>query len=989
MTYYHNKKRYCDLLLINALFLMSFIRSTSSSDDAAILLRVKNSQLQGKLDDWLESTQDSPCNWTGISCDRRSRQVVAIDLSGFNISGAFPADFCLISTLQNLDLSDNNLGGRISSDSVSLCSRLVSLNLSSNNFVGNLPEFPVEFFNLRTLDLSYNNFSGEIPASFVNLRRLEFLSLGSNLLNGPVPEFLSDLTELTQLVLSVNPFLPSPVPEKIGHLTKLENMMLSFSNLVGEIPDSIGDLVSIKNLDLSQNNLVGRIPESIGRLENVEQIELFHNKLSGELPDTFSDLTSLLRFDASENNLTGRLPETLAALPLESLHLNDNLLEGEIPEILSSNSVLYSLKLFNNKLAGALPESLGKNSDLEQFDVSNNSLQGPLPQNLCNRKNLQSLIIFGNKFSGEIPNSYGECITLTYVRMQENELTGAVPDGLWSFAGLQHLELTNNKLEGSIPPSISSAKGLEQLLISDNKFSGEFPAEICDLEELKKFDSSDNHFSGELPSCMNQLTKLQELHMQGNRFTGEIPKGVAAWRELTQLDLSGNQFSGIIPANLGSLQVLTFLNLSNNLLSGQIPAELTNLKLNEFNVSNNRLIGEVPLGFNTKFFLSSLTGNADLCSIDLKPLPPCSRSTKPAASSLVFVVVLSTLAFTLVVSLLYLFNKTKKIINFGTSTKSKQSWKITSFARTGFNQEDVLASLTDENLIGSGGSGRVYRVGLKGGQAVAAKRLRETRGSSSAESNEVFCSEIETLGRIKHVNIIRLLFSCINEEYKVLVYDYMENGSLGDALYGDRKGGVLLDWPERFDIAIGAARGLAYLHHDCVPAIVHRDFKSNNILLDEELRPKVADFGLAKILKHDDLENQVMSRVAGSYGYIAPEYGYTMKVTEKSDVYSFGIVLLELITGRRPNDSLFGENKNIVEWVKEIALSSEGGGDSGDGDMACLDELLDVRMNKYTIEYGEVEKVLNVALLCTAELPMSRPSMNRVLELLRGRLPTY
>ncbi|EYU44538.1 hypothetical protein MIMGU_mgv1a002096mg [Erythranthe guttata] len=715
-------------------------------------------------------------------------------------------------------------------------------------------------------------------------------------------------------------------------------MMLSFSNLVGEIPDSIGDLVSIKNLDLSQNNLVGRIPESIGRLKNVEQIELFHNKLSGELPDTFSDLTSLLRFDASENNLTGKIPETLAALPLESLHLNDNLLEGEIPEILSSNSVLYSLKLFNNKLTGALPESLGKNSDLELFDVSNNSLEGRLPRNLCHRKNLQSLIIFGNKFSGEIPNSYGECITLTYVRMQENELTGAVPNGIWSFAGLQHLELTSNKLEGSIPPSISSAKGLEQLLISHNKFSGEFPAEICDLEELKKIDLSDNHISGELPSCMNRLTKLQELHMQRNRFTGEIPKGVAAWRELTQLDLSGNQFSGVIPADLGSLP----------------------------------------------FFLSSLMGNADLCSVDLKPLPPCSRSTNPA-SSLVLVVVLSTLAFTLVVSLLYLFIKTKKIINFGTS-KSKQSWKITSFARIEFNQEDVLASLTDENLIGSGGSGRVYRVGLKGGQAVAVKRLWETRGDSSAE---VFCSEIETLGRIKHVNIIRLLFSCINEEYKVLVYDYMENGSLGDALYGDRKGGVLLDWPERFDIAIGAARGLAYLHHDCVPAIVHRDFKSNNILLDEELRPKVADFGLAKVLKHDDLENQVMSRVAGSYGYIAPEYGYTMKVTEKSDVYSFGIVLLELITGRRPNDSLFGENKNIVEWVKEIALSSESGDDSGNGDMACLDELLDVRMNKDTIKYGEVEKVLNVALLCTAELPTSRPSMNRVLELLRGRLPTY
>ncbi|KAI3451876.1 hypothetical protein Pfo_008541 [Paulownia fortunei] len=969
------------LRLIKVLLLISFMHWTNSSNwDAAMLLRVKNGQLQdphGRLDDWLESTQ--ACNWTGISCDARDNEVVAIDLSGFNIFGDFPADFCRISTLQNLDLSVNNLGGHIYSDSISLCSHLVSLNLSSNNFVGSLPEFPVQFLNLTILDLSYNNFSGEIPASFVNLRRLQFLSLGSNLLNGSVPELLSNLTELTQLVLAVNPFRPSPLPTNIGRLTKLEDLMASLANLVGEIPESIGNLVSIKNFDVSQNNLQGKIPESIGRLKNAEQIELFDNQLSGELPDTFSNLTSLLRFDASENNLTGKIPESLAALPLESLHLNDNFLEGEIPEIIASNPILYDLKLFNNKLSGPLPELLGMNSGLEEIDVSHNNLEGSLPQNLCYRKKLQNLIIFGNRISGTIPDSYGECNSLTYLRIQENELSGVVPDGLWGFSGLEYIEFTNNKLEGSIPPSVSSAKGLGQLLIPGNKFSGKLPAEICHLQELRKIDSSRNQFSGELPSCINQLTKLQELHMQGNRFTGEIPKSIAAWRELTQLDLSDNQFSGGIPAELGSLPVLTFLNLSNNLLSGEIPVELTKLKLNEFNVSNNRLQGKVPVRFDTKFFLPSLMGNTDLCSLDLRPLPPCSRS-KP--TSLVLVGVLSALALILVVSLLWLLIKTKKLINF--DSKSKQSWKTTAFQKVRFNEEDVLASLTAENLIGSGGSGRVYRVSLKSGQTMAAKRLWETKGL--AESEGVFRSEVETLGRIRHVNIVRLLFSCISEDYRVLVYDYMENGSLGDVLNGE-KGGVLLDWPKRFAIAMGAAQGLAYLHHDCVPAIMHRDFKSNNILLDAEFRPKVADFGLAKILKQDANDgDQVMSRVAGSYGYIAPEYAYTMKVTEKSDVYSFGIVLLELITGKRPNDSSFGENTNIVKWVTEIALSptERGSGDAtGSTYIASLDRLLDSRMNASTIEYEEVEKVLNVALLCTAEFPISRPSMRRVVELLK------
>ncbi|KAL7131693.1 hypothetical protein ABFS83_12G021700 [Erythranthe nasuta] len=986
----NNQKHQLLLLLIKALFLINFTPLTySTTRDAAILIRVKNNHLLDplrKLDDWLESGRHAPCNWTGITCDPVDNAVVSIDLSGADVSGNFPADFCRISSLRNLDLSFNSLGGGIASDSITLCSHLASLNLSSNYFVGDLPEFAVQFFNLTVLDFSFNNFSGEVPSSFVNLPGLQILSLGSNLLNGSIPEFLPNLTELTQLVLAVNPFFPSPLPANIGRLKKLENLVASYANIIGVIPESIGDLVSIKNLDLSKNNLAGKIPDSIGRMKNVEQIELFGNQLTGDLPDAFSDLTSLLRFDASENNLTGKIPQSLAALPLESLHLNDNFLVGEIPEAIALSPNLIQLRLFNNKLAGVLPEFLGMNSDLEEIDVSDNNLQGPLPRNLCYRKMLQSLILFRNRISGTIPESYGECSTISYLRIQENELTGAVPDGLWGFYGLEYIEFTNNRLEGSIPPSVSSAKNLEQLLISGNNFSGKLPPEICDLQELRKIDSSRNQFSGELPPCITKLTKLQELHIQRNKFTGEIPASVSSWRELTQLDLSDNRFSGDIPPEFGDLPVLTSLNLSNNLLSGKIPVELTKLKLNEFDISNNKLQGKVPLGFDTKFFLSSLTGNPGLCSPDLRPIPPCS---KPKPVSLLLVLVLSVLASILVVSFLWLSIKTKFVF-FG--SKTRKPWKITAFQRIGFDEEQVLASLTDENLVGSGGSGRVYRVGLKSGLTVAAKRLYY-EPKALAETEAVFRSEVEILARIRHVNIVRLLFSCTTEDFKVLVYNYMENGSLGDVLYGE-KGGEFLDWPKRFAVAIGAAQGLAYMHHDCVPAIVHRDVKCNNILLDEDFRPKVADFGLAKILKKRDSnegDDQVMSRVAGSYGYIAPEYAYTAKVTEKSDVYSFGVVLLELITGKRPNDSSFGENKNIVKWVTEIALSSPERGCSdatSSVDFASMDRILDGRMNLSTVNYDEVEKVLNVALSCTAELPMSRPSMRRVVELLKDRSQT-
>ncbi|XP_051117573.1 LRR receptor-like serine/threonine-protein kinase HSL2 [Andrographis paniculata] len=965
------------LLIIAILILCFTLLTDASARDAAILVRVKTGHLRdpaGVLDGWVVSDRNAPCNWTGIQCDADRHDVVSINLSGFNVSGDFPADFCRISSLRSLDVSSNNLGGEISSDSMSPCSHLLYLNLSINNFVGNLPDFPVPFVNLTVLDFSFNNFSGDIPASFAGFQKLEFLSLGSNLLNGSIPEFLSNLTELTQLVLAVNPFQLSPLPATIGRLRKLEYLVCSYANLAGEIPDSIGDLASLKSLDVAGNSLTGKLPGSIGKLKNVEQIELYGNQISGELPDAFSGLTSLLRFDASQNNLAGKIPRSLTALPLQSLHLNDNSLEGDIPEIIALNPNLTELRLFNNNLTGTLPQFLGMNSDLVEIDVSGNDLEGELPQNLCYRKKLEFLILFRNRFSGGLPESYGECSSITYIRIQQNELTGNVPEGLWGLAGIQHMEFTDNRLEGSIPPRISTAEGLEQLLISGNKFSGNLPAEICRLQELKKLDLSHNQISGNLPACITQLTKLQEVHLQGNKFNGEIPKTVSPWTELTQLDLSSNQFSGAIPAELGDLQVLTFLDLSNNLLSGEIPSKLTKLKFNEFNVSNNNLHGRIPAGFDTKFFLSSLTGNPGLCSSDLRPIPPCSRS-KPV--NIVLIVVLSTLASILVVLLLWLLVKTKKLIRF----KSHPPWKITAFQKVSFDEEEVLSALTDRNLIGSGGSGRVYRVRLKNGQTVAVKRLWEPKGLS--ESETVFLSEVDTLGRIRHSNIVKLLFSCIGDDVKVLVYDYMENGSLGDVLYGE-KGGEVLDWSSRFKIAVGAAQGLAYLHHDCVPPIVHRDVKSNNILLDDEFRAKVADFGLAKMLNRSSTESDpVMSRVAGSYGYIAPEYGYTMKVTEKSDVYSYGVVLLELITGKIPNDPSFGENKDIVKWVTEIALSWPEHGGAGSVDNARLEQVLDPRLDRCTVEYGEVEKLLNVALSCTTDLPTSRPSMRRVVELLK------
>nr|GMD55184.1 LRR receptor-like serine/threonine-protein kinase HSL2 [Ipomoea batatas] len=948
---------------------------SSLNRDAAILLRVKTSQLTdstGQLNDWVDSAPGAPCNWTAITCDVRSQAVVSIDFSNFELSGRFPADLCRISTLRTLNLTNNNFGDFISSDSFSLCSHLESLDLTLNLFVGELPEFLTEFSNLTTLVLGGNNFTGEIPASFGRLPKLQTLNIINNLLNGSIPEFFSNLTELTYLGFAMNPFKAGPLPSSIGRLTKLRQLFARSANLAGAIPDSIGNLVSLQNLDLSQNGLTGKIPDSIGALKSVGQIELYSNQLSGELPDTFWNLTSLVHIDVSMNKLTGRIPESLASLHIESLHLNDNNLEGEIPVSLSLNPNLSDLRLFNNSLSGTLPEKFGLNSELSIFDVSGNNLEGPLPPNLCAKKTLQNLIVFNNRFSGTVPVSYGECSSLTYARFQNNKLSGTLPAGLWGSTHYQFIELQNNEFEGQIPPSISNARNISQILISGNKFSGELPPEICELETLVILDMSRNQISGALPSCITKLKNLQKLELQENEIGGEIPKSVSSWNVLNELNLSFNRLTGEIPSSLGRLKVLNYLDLSSNMLTGEIPMALTQLKLNKFNLSYNRLEGKVPSAFDNKFFYSSLMGNPGLCSSDLQDFPSC-RKSKPV--SVYLVAILASCAFILVVSLLWLLIKTRK--SSARRKRNGRSWSSTAFQPVRLSESDVLASLSDENVIATGGSGRVFRVQLKTGQLVAVKKLWEA--NRERESKEVFKSEVETLGRVRHGNIVKLLYSCIGEDFRILVYEYMENGSLGDVLHGE-KGGVLLDWPKRFDIAVGAAQGLAYLHHDCVPAIVHRDVKSNNILLDGEFRPKVADFGLAKILRRDIPKgDQVMSHIAGSYGYIAPEYSYTLKITEKSDVYSFGVVLLELLCGKRPIDDFFGENKDIVKWVSGIAISSMKQWDG----IVDLNQVVDPRMNQSTCDYEQMKKVFDVALLCTSELPIHRPSMRKVVELLK------
>ncbi|KAL5772345.1 hypothetical protein ACOSQ2_012269 [Xanthoceras sorbifolium] len=962
------------------LFLLSPAPTLSLNQEGLYLQRVKLtlSDPDSALASWENDRDDTPCLWFGVKCDPRTQSVTSIDLSSANIGGPFPSFLCRLQNLTFLSLYNNSISSTLPGD-LPTCQNLEHLDLSQNLLTGTLPRTLADLPNLKYLDLTGNNFSGDIPESFGRFQKLEVISLVYNLLDGTIPPFLGNISSLRMLNLSYNPFFPGRIPPELGNLTNLEILWLTECNLVGEIPDSLGRLGKLVDLDLAVNNLVGTIPSSLTELTSIVQIELYNNSLTGGLPtgSGWSNMTKLRLLDASMNDLSGPIPEDLTRLPLESLNLYENRFDGNLPASIADSPALYELRLFRNRLTGQLPRDLGKNSPLKWLDVSNNQFIGEIPASLCEKGELEELLIIYNSFTGQIPESLGRCQSLTRVRLGYNLLSGEVPPLFWGLPRVYLLELIGNSFSGQISKTIAGAANLSLLIMSKNNFTGSLPEEIGFLKTLFTFAGSENKFSGSLPESLKNLGELGTLELQNNELSGELPSSVRSWKKLNELNLANNEFYGTIPEDIGSLSVLNYLDLSNNRLSGKIPVGLQNLKLNQLNVSNNRLTGELPPLFAKNMYLSSFLGNPGLCG-DLEGL--CNGRDDEKNRGYVWLLrsifVLAAVVF--VFGLVWFYLKYRKFKNARAIDKSK--WTLMSFHKLGFSEYEILDGLDEDNVIGSGASGKVYKVVLTNGEAVAVKKLwggvvkkEYENGCGDVEKGQVqvqveddgFQAEIETLGKIRHKNIVKLWCCCTTRDCKLLVYEYMPNGSLGDLLHSSKGG--LLDWPTRYKIIADAAEGLSYLHHDCVPPIVHRDVKSNNILLDGDFGARVADFGVAKVVDTSG-KPKSMSVIAGSCGYIAPEYAYTLRVNEKSDIYSFGVVILELVTGRLPNDPEFGE-KDLVKWVC-TTLDQKG-----------VDHVIDSKFDSCFKE--EICKVLNIGLLCTSPLPINRPAMRRVVKMLQ------
>lgn len=860
-------------MLLLLLLLVSPLVAFSINQEGLFLQGVKQGfdDPTGVLSNW-NARDDTPCNWYGVTCDPQTRTVKSLNLSNTYIAGPFPTLLCRLDDLRFVSLYNNSINSTLPAD-ISICQSLEHLNLGQNLLTGALPATLADLPNLRYLDFTGNNFSGDIPESFGRFRRLEVLSLVGNLMDGTLPPFLGNISTLKQLNLSYNPFTPSRIPPELGNLTNLEILWLTQCNLVGPIPDSLGGLKRLTDLDLALNYLHGPIPTSLTGLSSVVQIELYNNSLSGGLPAGMRNLTSLRLFDASTNELVGTIPDELCQLPLESLNLYENRFEGKLPESIANSPNLYELRLFQNRLSGALPKDLGRKSPLLWLDISYNQFYGAIPAGLCEKGVLEELLLIHNSFSGEIPASLSECISLTRVRLGNNQLSGEVPAGFWGLPRVYLLELASNLFSGQIERTIASASTLQLLIILNNNFSGTVPDEIGGLENLVDFSGNDNQLSGPLPASIVNLRQLGKLDLHNNKLSGDLPTGIHTLKKLNMLNLRNNEFSGNIPKEIGTLDILNYLDLSENRFSGNIPGSLQNLKLNEFNFSSNRLSGSIPSLYANKIYRDCFLGNPGLCG-DLDGLCNERGEAKNWDSLWVLRCIFILAAVVLIVGVGWFywkyrsFKKAKRAID-------KSKWTLMSFHKLGFSEYEILDCLDEDNVIGSGSSGKVYKAVLSNGEAVAVKKLwggsnkeNECGDVEKGQIQDAFEAEVDTLGKIRHKNIVKLWCCCTTKECKLLVYEYMPNGSLGDLLHSSKAG--LLDWPTRSKIAVDAAEGLSYLHHDCVPPIVHRDVKSNNILLDGDLRARVADFGVAKVVETTGKGPKSMSVIAGSCGYIAP-----------------------------------------------------------------------------------------------------------------------
>ncbi|XP_058181809.1 probable LRR receptor-like serine/threonine-protein kinase At3g47570 [Rhododendron vialii] len=883
----------------------------------------------GSLSSWNNSLH--LCEWDGVTCSRQHQRVVVLDLRGKSLSGIISPFLGNLSFLRSINLQDNKFNGKIPRD-LSRLFRLQHLNLSGNFIQG---EIPANLSNsLRVVDLSFNELVGKLPASFVSFSNLTFIGLYTNNLIGGIPPSLGNLSLLRTIRLGRNS-ITGTIPYSIGRLPNLQVFGIGLNKLSGTVPPPLYNISTLTQLIIPANQLTGSLPHDIGlTLPNLQSISVAENQFWGPIPVSLSNASRLEYLDLSQNNLSrpvlfdlGRKMKDLVWLNLGDNNLGSaDARDLRFIDSLTNCSKLQKLAFAGNGFGGVLPTSIANlSSHLNLLVAGRNQLVGNIPAGISTLVNLAALGLEENLFSGVIPFEIGKLRNLELVSFHKNKLSGPIPESIGNLTRIFGLDLEGNNFNGTIPSSIENILGLQTLDLSNNFLTGPIPKTVGLFSTLTFMNLAHNAFIGVLPLEIGKLNNLQELDVSENKLSGHIPSTLGSCLKLEALFLEGNTFQGSIPPSFSSLKGIESLDLSRNNLSGQIPEDLAALVvLKNLNLSFNNLAGEVPSqGVFGNLSTISLVGNKGLCGgIAEMRLPACPMSKKKG-NRFVFKIIVPfacvILCLSLVLFFVVLLRKRKQ------KNKSlAQPFIGDDYLRVSYDQlVKATGGFSSSNLIGAGSFGTVYKgIHHEGKKLIAVKVLNlEQRGASKS-----FMAECEALRNTRHKNLLKIITVCSSvnhagDDFKALVFEYMPNGSLELWLHPG-KDTPHQEWnlslSQRLNIAIDVACALEYLHHHCETPIVHCDLKPSNVLIDEDMIAHVGDFGLAKFLtinssKNDGGQTNSLA-IKGSIGYVAPEYGMGGRTSKEGDVYSYGILLLEMLTGKRPTHEFFANGQSLREF---------------------------------------------------------------------------
>ncbi|XP_038905470.1 probable leucine-rich repeat receptor-like protein kinase At5g49770 isoform X3 [Benincasa hispida] len=836
-----------------------------------------------------------------------------------------------------------------------------------------------------------------------NNSRVVALKLSSMGLKGKLGGDIGGLTELRSLDLAANRDLIGSISSALGNLFKLETLILSTCGFSGNIPEELGNLTELTFLSLYSNNFTGTIPATLGKLSKLYWLDLADNQLTGALPVSTSGSSGLdllykaKHFHFSKNQLSGTIPPELFSSEMVLLHIlfDGNNFSGSIPPTLGFVKTLEVLRLDRNFLTGNVPSTLSNLIHVNELHLANNKLTGPLP-NLTQMSSLNYVDLSNNSFTPSVaPEWFANQQSLTTLIVEYGSIRGNLPEGVFSLPHIQQVILKNNAFSGTLNMGDSISQRLQLVDLQNNNISSVTSSgytnglmltgnPVCDANVLSNTNycqlqqQQAKPYTTSLVNCGSKSCPSDEkLNPQSCEcaypYEGTLYFRGPSFRELSNLTL----FHLLEMSLLEKFNRMPFIGNPFFNADDYLQMQLAFFPPNDkyFSREDIQRIGhdlhsqnyKPPDKFGPYYFFAA-------------PYPFSANNEGSTSTNTGLVIGIAVGCAFLVLCLIGIGTYAIQQKRRAEKAKPNAFW-VPSGNDSGSAPQlkgarwfsyDELKKCTDNfstsNVVGSGGFGMVYRGTLVDGKIVAIKRAQQ----ASMQGGLEFKTEIELLSRVHHKNLLGLLGFCSEQGEQILVYEFMPNGTLRQSLAG--KSGIYLDWKKRLRIALGSARGLTYLHELANPPIIHRDVKSTNILLDERLNAKVADFGLSKLVS-DSVKGHVSTQVKGTLGYLDPEYYMSQQLTEKSDVYSFGVVMLELLTAKLPIE----KGKYIV---REVRMSMN----KSDEEYYGLKHIMDATIIDNTTKLIGFGKFLELAMQCVEEVAADRPTMGEVVKAIENML---